>query len=171
MQTVQDFQNGVASLLADVEQHLRAEQPSLHLEPIFLAPARHETSHAAVASSVAFAILDVTHEDEDSAFLVGLVQGARIPHVLSPPRRSRPQLHPRQRWNSLQVPQSSVHYGPTSKESYPAGRHSGPNIGRTHLRGLVSPRHKHHMDSMPANSRTGRIRGSLRAQITRISTI
>jgi hypothetical protein len=79
---VQDFRDGLTSLLSDVERHVRADQPSLRLEPVFLAPGRRETSHAAVAASVAFAIIDVTDEDEDIAFLVGLVQGARIPHVL-----------------------------------------------------------------------------------------
>jgi hypothetical protein len=80
--TVQEFRDGATTLLADVERHVRAEQPSVHLEPLFLAPGRRDSSHAAVAASVAFAILDVTDEDEDLAFLVGLVQGARVPHVL-----------------------------------------------------------------------------------------
>ncbi len=79
---VQEFQEGLCSLLAYVESQTQAEHPSLHLKPLCIATRRWADLQAELGVSFAFAIIDVTDYDEDTAFIVGLVRGTRIPFVL-----------------------------------------------------------------------------------------
>lgn len=79
---VQEFQEGVSSLLEDMEGRMRTEHPSLHLKPLCLTAGHQDDQQAELGMSIAFAILDVTDCDDDLAFLAGQMQGAQIPHVL-----------------------------------------------------------------------------------------
>lgn len=79
---IQEFRNGVSSLLAEVEAQMQTEHPSLHLKPLYLAARHWGDSHAKLGTPFASAIFDVTDYDEEMAFLIGFVQSTRIPFVL-----------------------------------------------------------------------------------------
>ncbi len=77
----EEFRNGISALLADVEQRIRDEYPSLNLKPYYLMTGKRPASLDDLPTSIALGILDATDYDEDMAFLAGHMQSARIPFV------------------------------------------------------------------------------------------
>src|ERR1043165_3718274 len=77
----EEFREGIAALLAHVESRLRVTHPSLQLNLLCLAAKHPNESKDLLRELFAFAIFDVTDWDEDLAFLMGGIQGARIPCV------------------------------------------------------------------------------------------
>src|SRR6266516_4450012 len=76
-----EFQAGVSSLLEHVEEQMRTEHPSLQLSPLHFAASSLSQSEEVLRERFTYAIFDVTDWDEDLAFLIGGVHGARIPYV------------------------------------------------------------------------------------------
>lgn len=77
----QEFREGVIALLTHVESQLRIAHPSLRLRSLCLAAAHPHQSENVLRELFAYAIFDVTDWDEDLAFLMGGMQGARIPYI------------------------------------------------------------------------------------------
>jgi hypothetical protein len=75
----QQFQEGVSSLLAEVD--LQIEDLSFRLRPVFLTRLARAYSHRESQDSFTYAIFDVTDFDENLAHLLGMIQGAQIQYV------------------------------------------------------------------------------------------
>ena len=85
---VQQFQEGVSSLLSGIEDDLQIENLSFHLKPVFLSRLSPAHSHGESKESFTYAIIDVTDFEEDLAHLLGVIQGAKIPYVAVCQRQS-----------------------------------------------------------------------------------
>jgi len=78
---VQQFQEGITSLLSGIENDLQIENLSFHLRPVFLSGLSPAHSHSESRQSFTYAIIDITDFEEDLAHLLGVIQGAQIPYV------------------------------------------------------------------------------------------
>lgn len=70
----EEFAAQICSLVTKLDNKLRTEHPSINVEPRFVRSSADVTSDNGFGSQYAFAILDLTHFDEEIAFLVGLVK-------------------------------------------------------------------------------------------------
>jgi hypothetical protein len=85
---VQQFQEGISSLLSDIEDDLQIENLSFHLRPVFLNRLSPAHCHGESHEFFTYAIIDVTDFEEDLAHLLGVIQGSRIPYVAVCQRQS-----------------------------------------------------------------------------------
>lgn len=78
---VQQFQEGISSLLLGIEDDLQIQNLPVHLRPVFLSRLSEAHSHGESRESFIYAIIDITDFDEDLIHLLGIIQGAQMPYV------------------------------------------------------------------------------------------
>jgi hypothetical protein len=85
---VQQFQEGISSLLSGIENDLQIDNLSLHLRSVFLSSLSPPHSNDKSWESFTYAIIDITDFEEDLAHLLGVIQGAQIPYIAVCQRQS-----------------------------------------------------------------------------------